>query len=156
MTQALVTAEVVVGVCALAIFAFLLLTYLRRRALSRTAEVIVCSLRGMGSDRWRPGLLRCTATYLEWYPMFGLTTRPSRRWDRQSLRLGNLDRLGGANDAATDRANAGLFSGQPVLVPVEARTGLGEVVTGELALAPGPYTAVRAWAEAAPPGARSI
>jgi hypothetical protein len=154
--QVLFTAEVVAGICLLAVLSFLLLTYLRRRTLSRDGEVIVCSLRGMGVDRWRPGLLRRTDVCLEWYPMFGLTTRPSYRWGRLSVRLGNLAPSDRPNDAETDMANAGLFSGQPVLVPVEVRGADGQLRTGELALAPAPYTAVRAWVEAAPPGARPV
>lgn len=156
MGQALFTAEVVAGVCLLAVVCFLLLTYLRRRALSRDGEVIVCSLRGMGTDRWRPGLLRCTESHLEWHPMFGFTTRPEHRWERAGLQLGNLNRSTMSNDPEADRANAGLFSGQPVIVPVEVQDDSGRRRSGELALAAAPYTAVRAWVEAAPPGTRSI
>lgn len=156
MGQILFRAEVVSVICLAGVLGFLLLTYLRRRALSRDGEVIVCSLRGMGADRWRPGLLRRTALRLEWYPMFGFTTRPSHRWDRHSLRLGNLAPMSEPNDAATRAANAGLFTGEPVLVPVEVRGEDGHLVTGELALAPAPCTAVRAWAEAGPPGTQPI
>lgn len=156
MRQALVTAEIVAGVCLVAVVAFLLLTYLRRRTLSRDGEVIVCSLHGMGADRWRPGLLRRTEVYLEWHRMFGFTTRPEYRWDRYSLQLGNLDCSSVSRDAGDDPANAGLFTGRPVIVPVEAQDRDGRRLSGELALAPAPYTAVRAWVEAAPPGTRSI
>lgn len=152
MEGVVLAAELVVATCLLAIVSFLVVTYLRRRVLSRDGEVIVCSLHGMGADRWRPGLLGRTDVFLEWYPMFGLTTSPSHRWDRHSLRLGDLDRAEAANDAKTDRANAGLFTGDPVLVHVEVRGVDGRPLVGQLALAAGPYTAVRAWVEAAPPG----
>lgn len=154
MGLVLVTAEVVAGICLSLVAAFLLVTFLRRRALSLRGEVIICSLRGMGTDRWRPGLLRRTDSTLEWYPMFGMTTRPSFRWDRQSLRLGVLSEPSQAADVACDQANRGLFPGEPVLVPVSVPGGDGQEMRGELALAPGPYMAVRAWVEAAPPGDR--
>ncbi len=151
MGQLLITAEAVAGICLLSVLVFLLVTYLRRRALSRDGEVVVCSLRGMGADRWRPGLLRRTDFHLEWHRMFGATTRPMYRWERHRLELGNLSQ--DAAEVVRDQVNAGLFSGEPVLVPVEAPGRNGTPMKGELALAPGPYTALRAWVEASPPRA---
>jgi uncharacterized protein DUF2550 len=144
MVDVLTTSELVIGTCASALLLFLLLVFVRRRLIARSGDVFVAALREHAHEPWRMGLLRLSSDTLDWFTLIGLTPRPYARWVRGSLDLGHVVALA---DEAVDRQ---IISGalRVTFEGDEVTRGHGRA---ELAIAPAPYTAVRAWAEAAPP-----
>ena len=134
------TSEVLVGGALLIVLAVLGATFTRRRLIARGKPLTVCALREPGDRRWRFGLARYGTTGLEWFTLGGMSLRPARRWDRTALDIG---------------------TGQP-LVPGERPEILIPSAwkvdccyrqdSFEIALAQAPYTALRSWLEALPPG----
>ncbi|MEP7160214.1 MAG: DUF2550 family protein [Dermatophilaceae bacterium] len=145
MSQVLVTAEIVIGVCAVLGIAFLFVVFVRRRILARGGDLMLCALQRSERSRWKPGLLRFDDANLAWFPLFGVSLRPRHCWERAGLELGNGNALH-ANQprfAEEDQAVRARLSGN------ERRKGRGSV---ELGLARAPYTALRSWVEASSPG----
>lgn len=144
MVDVLTTSELVIGTCASALLLFLLLVFVRRRLIARGGDVFVAAMREQAHAPWRMGLLRLSSDTLDWFTLIGLTTRPYLRWVRGSLDVGRAVALA---DEAVDRQ---IISGA-LRVTFEGDEVTRGHVRAELAIAPAPYTAVRAWAEAAPP-----
>jgi Protein of unknown function (DUF2550) len=138
--QLLLSTELLVGVCVLAVVLYLAWTFARRRLIAHGEPLTLCAIRDNGQGPWRFGLARYASGRVEWFPLGGVRVRPSRRWERTRLEIG---------------------SPRP-LDPREKPTALikGAVGVGcahrlerfDLAMAPGPYTALRSWLEASPPG----
>ena len=136
----LLTSEALVGGALFIVLAVLGATFTRRRLIARGKPLTVCALREPGDRRWRFGLARYGTTGLEWFTLGGMSLRPARRWDRTVLDIG---------------------TGQP-LVPGERPEILIPSAwkvdccyrqdSFEIALAQAPYTALRSWLEALPPG----
>lgn len=139
MPTALVSAEMALGVLVVLAVGFLSATYARRRAISRGRLLILCGWRSGAGEGWRLGHLRLGATRLEWFRLLGISTRPVHRWDRVLLDLDPPQR-----PRSTDVVDL-LPDASPVRCTYAGRTF-------ELALTPTSYTALRSWAEAAPPG----
>jgi hypothetical protein len=136
----LLTSEVLVG-GALFILALVLgAVFARRRLIARGEPLTVCALREPGDRRWRFGLARYGTTGLEWFTLAGLSLRPARQWERALLDI---------------------HPGQPlepgerpeILIPAAMRADCRyRQARFEIALAQAPYTALRTWLEASPPG----
>jgi hypothetical protein len=140
MPTALLSAEIAVGVLLLILATFLTATYTRRRVISRGAILFVpCGWRANRRNRWRLGHLKIGNTRLEWYSLLGISTRPKRGWDRVGVDL----------EAPRPRRRSDLIDFMPDAVPVPCSDHGHRF---ELGLSPGAYTALRSWAEAAPPG----
>lgn len=139
MPTALALVEMAVGVLVVVGLLFLLGTFVRRRAIARGRVLTICARRAHDGDRWRLGLTRLGTSHLEWFSMMGLTRRPAFSWDRAGLDLDAPSGLTG--DDAVDLI--------PDAVAVWCTDGDVRV---QLALPPFAYTALRSWAEAAPPG----
>jgi Protein of unknown function (DUF2550) len=134
------TSEWLVGGCLFIVVAVLGAVFARRRLIARGKPLTVCALRESGDRRWRFGLLRYGTSGLEWFKLAGLSVRPARRWERTLLDIA---------------AGQPLESGeQPeIMIPAAIRLDCGYRETRfELALARAPYTALRSWVEASPPG----
>jgi len=114
-------------------------TFARRRTIARGEPLVVCAVRDPGAGRWRVGLARYGATGLDWFTLGGLSLRPSRHWQRTLLEIGPPRRL-----APEDQLDV-----LPDAVAVACRC---DDLMFDLALSPGPYTALRSWLEASPPG----
>ena len=143
MPTALLSLEIAVGVLLVLFVAFLAGTYARRRVISRGAILfIACGWRANRRNRWRLGHLKLGNTRLEWYSLLGFSTRPQRGWDRVGVDL----------EAPRPRGRSDLIDFMPDAVPVPCSDN-GQRF--ELGLTPGAYTALRSWAEAAPPGPTS-
>lgn len=142
----LVTAEIVVGACLFAAIAALAFIFARRRWLSRGGDLILCALRPDVPERWRSGLLRFDETSIAWLPLLSASLRPTYCWERYGLDLGNFAELepGEALGVGSVRA---VLRGVPI--------GRGPD-RAEIALGQEPYTALRAWVEATPPGRRPV
>jgi len=134
---------------ALGALLFLVLLYglvlvARRRWLSRDGGTFELSHR-MRSDRdgrgWVLGLGRYSGERLEWFRIFSLSPRPSRRFERARLVL----------EQRRDPASSELTALYAEHVVVSCRTPDGEV---ELAMSPSSVTGFQSWLEAGPPGAR--
>ncbi|MEO7060457.1 MAG: DUF2550 domain-containing protein [Lapillicoccus sp.] len=142
MPSVLVSAEVLVGVLAALVGIALLVVFVRRRAIARDNPLTLCGVRRLGGTRWRLGLLRLGPTRLEWFPLLGVTLRPSHGWERLGLdvdapvRLEGVDRIDLLPDAVGIRC---YYDDRQF----------------DLALQPPHYTALRSWLEAAPPGSRA-
>ncbi|HEY8820512.1 MAG TPA: DUF2550 domain-containing protein [Dermatophilaceae bacterium] len=136
----LLTGEVLVGGVLLSVAVVLGVVFTRRRLIARGKPLTVCALREPGDRRWRFGLARYGTSGLEWFTILGLSLRPARRWDRGLLNI---------------RASRPLEPGErpeiliPAAVRVECRYRQARF---ELALARAPYTVLRSWLEASPPG----
>lgn len=146
MGWALVAIEVVIGACAGLLVLAILALFTRRRLIARRGEVSVAALRLAASPSWQLGLLRLTAQSLDFFPLVGVTTRPRWSWHRGTLELGHaviLDDSSGIDDNLPPGS---------VSVPFAGVDSGGGTTSAHVALPPAPYTAVRAWAEAAPPG----
>ena len=140
MPTALLSVEIAVGVLLLLVASFLTATYARRRVISRGATLLVpCGWRANRRNRWRLGHLRLGNNRLEWFSLLGFSPRPQRGWDRNTVDL----------DAPRPVRRSDLIDFMPDAVPVPCSYN-GQRF--ELALTPGAYTALRSWAEAAPPG----
>ena len=66
--------EVILLAGCVVIALWLVLLWLRRRALAEHGPVCPCALRLPGSPRWRLGLLRLRSESLEWFRVSGLST----------------------------------------------------------------------------------
>ena len=143
---ALAIAEILLAGAVLVVVVAILLVYLRRRVISHGSDVVLCGFRPGRSGRWRPSLLRMSATTLEVFPLFGWSVRPSFWWTRRSVDLGEITTLEeGALPVTLDAP------GRARRVAATALTGAGAAMSFELALGPLPYTALRYWVESAPP-----
>jgi hypothetical protein len=114
--------------------------FIRRRLIARGNPLTVCALREPGDRRWRFGLARYGPTRLEWFTLAGLSLRPARQWERTLLDIGAGQPL-----AAGERPE--------LLIPAAMKADCRyRQARFEIALARAPYTALRSWLEAAPPG----
>ena len=136
----LLTGELLVGGVLFIVVLALGAVFTRRRLIARGNPLTVCALREPGDRRWRFGLARYGATGLEWFTLAGLSLRPARHWERTLLDIG---------------AGQPLEPGErpEILIPaaMKADCHYGQTCF-EIALARAPYTALRSWLEAAPPG----
>ncbi|MGE9809164.1 DUF2550 family protein [Janibacter sp. G1551] len=133
----LVATEVVIAALCLLVLLVIVATLVRRRALAGHKALMPCAMRTPESRRWRLGFVRFGRGTLEWFPLAGVSLRAERTWQRPELDLGLPTEV------------TELVPGLPDAVSVTAQDGQGAV---QLAIAPGNYTAVRSWAESAPPG----
>jgi len=134
------TSEILVGGCLFIIVVVLGSVFIRRRLIARGKPLTVCALREQGDDRWRFGLARYGTTGLEWFKLAGISVRPARRWERALLVFGSSQPL-----ADGERPE--------ILIPGALRVDCTyRGARFELALAQAPYTALRSWLEASPPG----
>jgi len=134
------TSEVLVGGCLLIVAFVLGAVFVRRRLIARGKPLTVCALREPADGRWRFGLVRYGTTGLEWFTLAGIWLRPARRWDRTLLQFG---------------ASRPLEAGErpETLIPGAMRVDCSyRGARFDLALAQAPYTALRSWLEASPPG----
>ena len=143
MNDLLLTGELLVGGCLLIGIIVLGSVFIRRRLIARGKPLTVCALREPGDDKWRFGLVRYGTTGLEWFTLAGVSLRPARRWERALLEFGASEHL-----PVGERPE--ILIGGALRVDCAYR---GEHF--ELALARAPYTALRSWLEASPPG-RSV
>jgi len=136
----LLTGELLVGGALLIVVLVLGAVFIRRRLIARGNPLTVCALREPGDRRWRFGLARYGLTRLEWFTLAGLSLRPARQWERTLL-----DISAGQPLAPGERPE--------ILIPaaMKADCSCGQAHF-EIALARAPYTALRSWVEAAPPG----
>ena len=140
MREVLLTSEVLVAACALIVLAVVGGTFARRRMIARGKPLTVCAIREPESRKWRFGLARYGGTGLEWFTLGGLSVRPARRWDRTRLQIGAPRPLPDGDRPV-------------VLMPDAVQVSCQHAGTRfDLALPPGPYTALRSWLEASPPG----
>jgi hypothetical protein len=139
MPPALVSVEIVVGALLVLALGFLGGTYARRRAISRGRLLILSGWRRRPGDGWRVGHLRLGSSRLEWFSLFGVSPWPQHGWDRAVLDL----------EPAQELRHTDALDLIPDAAPVRCHYGNH---TFELALTPNAYTALRSWAEAAPPG----
>jgi len=138
--EVLLTGELLVGGALFVIGAVLGAVFTRRRLIARGHPLTVCALREPGDRRWRFGLARYGPTGLEWFTLAGLSLRPARQWERTLLDIGAGHPL-----APGERPE--------ILIPAAMKADcLYRQARFEIALARAPYTALRSWLEAAPPG----
>lgn len=137
--EVLLSAEVLVAAAVIVVALFLVATFVRRRSIGRGNPLVLCAIRPEGEVRWRVGMARYGSARLDWFRLGGFTVRARYRWDRTHLELQSPVVL-------TGRDRIGLL---PDAVGVACTYGDRAF---ELALAPGAYTALRAWIESAPPG----
>lgn len=147
MEEVLIAAEIVVGACLAAALLVLLYIFLRRRVIARGGDLTLCALRREPQARWKVGLLRCDDDYLCWVPLLGFSPRATHCWPRGGIELGGFAELppGEMLDPGSVR----------VVLQGRAHGGKGPDQV-ELALGQDPYTALRAWVEATPPGRRPV
>jgi len=138
--ELLLTGEVLVGGALLIVVLVLGAVFIRRRLIARGNPLTVCALREPGDRRWRFGLARYGPTRLEWFTLAGLSLRPARHWERTLLDIGAGQPL-----APGERPE--------LLIPAAMKADCHyREARFEIALARAPYTALRSWLEAAPPG----
>ncbi|WP_313021424.1 DUF2550 family protein [Mobilicoccus sp.] len=145
-TSALTIVEVVLVGLVLLAAAAVLSVYVRRRLISHDSDVVSCGFRPGRTGRWRPSLLRMSATSLQVFPLFGWSVRPSFSWTRRSVDLGVVTTL---EDEAM--ANAFDVQGRGRKVAATAAVESGDPMQFDLALGLLSYTALRYWVESAPP-----
>ena len=136
----LLTGEVLVGSALFIVVVVLGAVFTRRRLIARGKPLTVCALREPGDRRWRFGLARYGTTGLEWFTLAGLSLRPARRWERTLLDIGAVQPL---------------EPGERPEILISSALRLDCRYRGarfEIALARAPYTALRSWLEASPPG----
>lgn len=149
MPSALESIEIVGGILLAVLLLAVAWTYLRRRYIARGESLTVCGLKQSSTDRWHVGLLRFGDNALEWYKLGGVSLRPHRRWQRQTLLLEAPAPLGEESIAILPGA------WRVPCATVPTRSGAGAVSAPdafELALQAPAYTALRSWQEASPPG----
>jgi len=134
------TSELLVGGCLFIVVFMLGAVFIRRRVIARGKPLTVCALREPGNGRWRFGLVRYGTTELEWFRLAGISLRPARRWERALLVFGT-----GRFLEVGDRPE--ILIGGAITVDCRYREA-----RFEMALAQAPYTALRSWLEASPPG----
>ena len=140
MHELLLTGEALVGGTLLIVVLTLGTVFIRRRLIARGNPLTVCALREPGDRRWRFGLARYGPTRLEWFTLLGLSLRPARHWERTML-----DISAGHPLAPGERPE--------ILIPAAMKVDCCyRQAHFEIALARAPYTALRSWVEAAPPG----
>lgn len=144
---ALIAAEAAVIALFLVVFTLLVTVFWRRRLIMRRGGVSPCAVRPGPDAPWRSGLVRLGTESLDWFPLVGFSPRPQCRWARISIELGI-----GTVDAPGVFTHP--FLGEAVTVPFRAEELTRGLVGAELAIPVDRYTAMRAWAEAAPPSAR--
>ncbi|WP_338751053.1 DUF2550 family protein [Janibacter alittae] len=136
--SALQVVEILLLAGCLLLAVWLVVLWLRRRALAAHGPVCPCALRLPGSPRWRLGLLRMGAQHLDWFSVGGLTTSPSKSWGREGLEI--------STPAPGSVSLPGLDTALAVTLTREG----GHLA--DLAIEPKIYPAVRSWLESAPPG----
>ncbi len=134
------TSEWLVGGCLLIVVLVLILVFARRRLIARGKPLTVCALRESGDSRWRFGLARYGTTAVEWYPLDGFSVRPARQWDRALLDIE-------AGEFLESGERPEILISDPMRIDCRCRDERFEI-----ALALAPYTALRSWVEASPPG----
>jgi hypothetical protein len=134
------TSEFLVGGCLFIVIVVLGGVFVRRRVIARGKPLTVCALRESADGPWRFGLVRYGATGLEWFTLTGISLRPARRWERSLLEFG-----AGRPLEPGERPEV-LISGA---MKVDCRYREARF---DIALAQAPYTALRSWLEASPPG----
>ncbi|MEO6142710.1 MAG: DUF2550 domain-containing protein [Dermatophilaceae bacterium] len=140
MRVLLLTSEILVGGALFIIAAALGTVFTRRRLIAHGMPLTVCALRERGDQRWRFGLARYGTTGVEWFTLLGFSLRPARQWERGLLEVGVGQPL-----EPGERPEILI----PAALRVECRYRQARF---EIALAQPPYTALRSWLEAAPPG----
>lgn len=146
MGTVILTGEIFVGVLVGLIALFLAVTLIRRRLIAGDGVPMLCALRLPG-HRWRAGLLKITPSSLQWFPLFGVTTRAHHEWRRGALDVGET-----APVEPTDSPGAFVGVTRPLRIDFTASAQpTGEASAFQLGLSPDGYTAVRAWLEAGPP-----
>ncbi|WP_162872763.1 DUF2550 family protein [Austwickia chelonae] len=147
--DALVAAEIVVGVCLGAVILLLLFVAVRRSVLARGGDLLLCGLRTDPQARWKAGLLRFDGLSLAWLPLLGVSLWPEHCWQRTGLDIGGFEELppGDGLDANSVRT---VLRGQPLSSPG------GDSETVELSMGRDTYTALRSWVEASPPRHRPV
>lgn len=131
--------EVILLAGCLVIGLWLVLLWLRRRALAAHGPVSPCAVRLPGSPRWRLGLLRLSSGQLDWFSVTGMTTSPTMSWTREGLDI--------STPSSEIVSIPGLLSAVSLTLSDETAGDLAD-----LALEPKIYPAVRSWLESAPPG----
>ena len=134
------TSELLVGGCLFVVVFVLGAVFIRRRLIARGKPLTVCAIREFGDERWRFGLVRYGTSGLDWFTLTGMSLRPARRWERSLLDFGTLRPL-----EAGQRPE--ILISEAVRVDCRYRE-----TRFEIALAQAPYTALRSWLEASPPG----
>jgi hypothetical protein len=131
------------GVVLLLVLGYGLLLVGRRRWLSREGGTFELSVRvrtsRMASRGWVLGLGRYDDDALEWFRIFTLWPRPTRRWRRGDLRFVSQREPSGPESFS-------LYAGHVVVV---CATPAGQM---ELAMSRAALTGLQSWLEAAPPG----
>lgn len=117
---------------------WLVVLWLRRRALAAHGPMCPCAVRLPGSSRWRLGLLRMGVRDLDWFSVAGLTTSPSMSWAREGMEI------------STPAPEPVSLPGLDTAVAVTLTRGPAHLA--DLAVEPKIYPAVRSWLESAPPG----
>lgn len=136
----LLTSEVLVGGALFIVLTILGATFARRRLIAGGEPLTLCALREPADPRWRFGFARYGTTGLEWFTLWGLSLRPARQWERTVLDIGTGQPL-----APSERPE--------ILIPSAWRVDCCyRQESFEIALAQAPYTALRSWLEAVPPG----
>lgn len=140
MDRLLLTSELLVGGALLVALVMLAAIFTRRRLIAHGKPLTVCALREPADHRWHFGLARYGTSGLEWFTLWGLSLRPARRWDRTVLDIGTGQPL-----VPSERPE--------ILIPSAWRVDCRyREENFEIALAQAPYTALRSWLEASPPG----
>jgi hypothetical protein len=136
----LLTSELLVGSALFIVLIVLGTIFARRRLIARGKPLTVCALREPADPRWRFGFARYGTTGLEWFTLSGLSLRPARFWERTELDFGTGQLLG-----PSERPE--------ILIPSAWSVDCCyRDESFEIALAVAPYTALRSWLEAMPPG----
>ncbi|NYF97334.1 DUF2550 family protein [Janibacter cremeus] len=136
--SALQVVEILLLAGCLLLALWLVVLWLRRRALAAHEPVCPCAIQLPGSPRWRLGLLRMGAHHLDWFSVGGLTTSPAMSWAREGLEI------------STPAPESVSLPGLDAAVAVTLTRGDDHLV--DLAVEPKIYPAVRSWLESAPPG----
>lgn len=146
MGTVILTGEVIIGVIVGLAVLFLVVTLIRRRLIAGDAVPMVCALRLPGG-RWRAGLLKITPSALQWFPLFGVTTRAHQVWHRGALEVGETTPI-----ETTESSGAFVGMVRPLRVDFTVSpTPTAQADSFQLGLSADGYTAVRAWLEAGPP-----
>ncbi|WP_100447994.1 DUF2550 domain-containing protein [Glycomyces xiaoerkulensis] len=135
-------ALLVAAALAAAVAVFLILTYVRRSALSRFGSVAMAARlsRRMAGRGWAPGFAVYDRGTLLWYRMFSLAFGPRYTLSRSELQVAERREPAGAE--------AQIFP--PDVEILHCKSPTGDV---ELAMTDSAVTGFLSWLEAAPPGA---